>query len=410
MSLTTGTLEERQAALDALLNDPTFDADKADELIAEADQVASEIRSHNEQIERREAARARLGTNAVRPVEPQAPEKRKEEQPLTAKSLAEDFATRAQDYHGGKLQQTYDNFDVRSVITTDGSTQGQPFTPLVPQPGIIQVAQNRPLRLAQMVTRAPTTTPVIEYIRDTTSTPQGNVATVAEGGTKPESTYTFDLVSDTVRTVAHFVNISRNAAADHAQLSAYVQNQGLYGLDYFLDDAIINGSGSGTNLRGILNTSGINVYDPANAGTPYTEARLISLRRAMTPIYSSFYAPTAVAINPQDWQWIELSRDTQGMFRVTQNPQDQITPRIWGLNVVQTTAIAAGTALPGDFAMGCTLWDRQEATIYMTDSHASNFTANVLTLLFELRVGLAIHRLGAFTKTIFAPGTGIETI
>ena len=34
--------------------------------------------------------------------------------------------------------------------------------------------------------------------------------------------------------------------------------------------------------------------------------------------------------------------------------------------------------------------DRQQVTAYMTDSHASNFTSNILTLLLEARLGLAV--------------------
>ena len=47
------------------------------------------------------------------------------------------------------------------------------------------------------------------------------------------------------------------------------------------------------------------------------------------------------------------------------------------------------------------IWDRQQATVHLTDSHASNFVSNVLTLLVEKRLALEVSRPAAFTKITF---------
>jgi HK97 family phage major capsid protein len=420
-NLTSGTLEERRNQLNELLagESPDFEL-----ISAELDGIESEQRAATELAQRQQEMRDRIANSgAFKPAQTQVVAQ-ETTQTTTAPDGSEvrqvsigDMCKRAakqwDGYRGGQVGLTIsrDNGETvdllssalqkRAVLTTDSSTGGGPFTPLVPQSTVIPVNPDRPLRIADIIDRQVTTLPIIEYVRDTTAKGGGNAAEVAEAGTKAETVYTFDLVSDTIKTVAHWTNITRAAVADHAQLQAYLQGRLLYGLGYRLDSQILNGDGTGANLRGILNTSGINLYDPASATVPYSEARVISIRRGMTPVYNAEYAPTAVVMNPDDWQLVELSQDNQGMFRVSPNVQDSLNPRIWGLNVVPTTAIAAGTSLVGDFRLGATLWDRQEATIYITDSHASNFTANVLTLLAELRVGLAIHRLGAFTEIVF---------
>jgi hypothetical protein len=62
---------------------------------------------------------------------------------------------------------------------------------------------------------------------------------------------------------------------------------------------------------------------------------------------------------------------------------------VWGLTPVHSTAIAAGTAMLVD-PMSVAVFDRQQVSAYMTDSHASQFVSNVLTLLLEARIGLGL--------------------
>ncbi len=106
-------------------------------------------------------------------------------------------------------------------------------------------------------------------------------------------------------------------------------------------------------------------------------------------------------MHPDNWETVELSVDNQAAWRVTNNPQNNLTYRIWGMDVVETPAIAKGTALVGDFRMGATLFDRQQAALYVTDSDADKFRMNIITLLAELRVGFAVLRPKAFTHVTF---------
>jgi HK97 family phage major capsid protein len=73
---------------------------------------------------------------------------------------------------------------------------------------------------------------------------------------------------------------------------------------------------------------------------------------------------------------------------------------VWGLPVVATVAIAAGTALVGAFAEAATLWRKQGVRILMSDSHDVNFTKNILVILAELRAQLAVYVPPAFVKTV----------
>jgi HK97 family phage major capsid protein len=72
----------------------------------------------------------------------------------------------------------------------------------------------------------------------------------------------------------------------------------------------------------------------------------------------------------------------------------------WGLRQIRSTAIASGTALLID-PTAVAIFDRQQVQAYMTDSHASNFTSNILTLLLEVRLGLGVFNPAGIAKVTF---------
>lgn len=286
----------------------------------------------------------------------------------------------------------------RALIDTGSSSGGAFQNPQRPSTVGLATPDRTP-RVADLLDRRPTEQNNVEWVQDTSAAGGGSAAEVTEGALKPESTYTFAIVTDPVRTIAHWVNITRQALDDSDLLAQHVEGRLTYGLDYRTDAQILNGDGTAPNVRGILNASGIGTYLAA-AG----EAAVISVRRAMTVAQAAEVNPDGVVMNPTDWERIELSTDTGGMFRVSPSASGALAPRIWGLSVVATNAIAALTFLVGAFRYGATLWERSSA-LFVTDSHASNFTSNILTLLAERRIALSVMVPKAFVKGTFSTGT-----
>lgn len=405
--MTIAELQSRRDEILADLDNPDFSGD-VEARIAEAEQVATDIAAHNAQAARATAARAALSSatpEQVRTVQTShsvaQPEQRgpadHAESLVQSQALA-NFRTNGMkgrisiDVPGLTIRSlTEQRAPIDSTVTSGGAFANPARPAIVPLTNADRVG-----RVADLLDRQTTGDNTVEYVRDTTAAGGGAAAEVAEGAAKPEAGYTFEIVTDSVRTVAHWVQITRQAASDNAQLMGYIRGRLTYGLEYRLDGQILNGNGTAPNLRGILNTSGINTVAPAGA-----EARVISIRKAITTCQLDEYSPTGVVLSPSDWELVELSVDSNGMFRVSPSVSNALAPRIWGLNVVSTSAIAAGTALVGDFRMGATLWDREQAQILMSDSHASTFTSNVLTLLAELRVALSVWRPSAFCKITF---------
>jgi HK97 family phage major capsid protein len=108
--------------------------------------------------------------------------------------------------------------------------------------------------------------------------------------------------------------------------------------------------------------------------------------------------PNAVVVHPNDWYstGFLLAKDSQNRYLLG-DPRasiDQLNT-LWGLRVVVTEAMTENTALVGDFSQAVVA-DRQQASLYMTDSHKDWFGRNLLAVLAEERLGFGVLDPDAF--------------
>ena len=282
-------------------------------------------------------------------------------------------------------------------------------------PGSFGSIQRDPIVVPPMRTRRvrdlfpvrTTTAAVIEYFRMTGFT--NAASTVAERnvgntafGAKPQSSFTFVGAQAPVRTLAHWEAAHRNVLADEPQLRSIIDNELMYGLRLAEDDQILNGDGTGENLEGVLQTSGIQTYDWSDGETtPVPDNKADALRRAATLSFLAYYEPTGIVMHPNDWEDIELSKDETGQYLVAVSVAMGGEPRIWRIPVVETPAIQEGTALIGAFGTGAQLYDREQASIRISEQHADFFVRNAIVILAEQRLALAVKRPEAFVKVTF---------
>jgi HK97 family phage major capsid protein len=259
---------------------------------------------------------------------------------------------------------------------------------------------DRKVYLLDLLPHIPVTQGSIEYVQD--STPLADMANkpteISESGTKPQAGVTFTLKTEAAAVIAAWVNITRQAAADIPQIQAYLDNRLRYGIKRRADAQAINGTGVAPNLTGLANRSGIVTYAPGSS-----EARYKSIRHAIRLGEDSEAVYEIAVLNPADAEIFDLSNDAAaGLHAVdADGGVANAGPRTaWGLTQVRSTAIASGTALLVD-PMAAAVFDRQDIVAYMTDSHASNFTANILTLLLEARIGLGLFDPAGVAKVTF---------
>lgn len=298
--------------------------------------------------------------------------------------------------------------------TLTGATLGNAPTYLyVPQrvPGIIAPAMvDRHVR--DLLPVVQTGMGAVDFIREVVSSGSGsgsgqsalNAATVAEGNLKPESTLVFEEANAPVRTLAHWLPVTRQILEDAAGLRGYIDTRLLYGLALAEDDQLLYGTGTGSEIQGIITADGVQTYN-WSAGLA-GDTKLDAIRRAMTLARLSNYPVTGIVLHPSDWEDIELLKGSDEHYiwiNVTQGGQMQL----WRVPVVDSTAINPLTFLTGAFSMGATLWDRMQAGVRASDSHSDFFTRNMWAILAEERLTQTIYRPSAFVVGTFdsAPGS-----
>ena len=214
-----------------------------------------------------------------------------------------------------------------------------------------------------------------------------NAATeVAEGSAKPQAGPTLAVVTEPIQTIAAWANITRQAAADSPQIQGYLDGRLRYSVKRRADAQVINGDGTSPNLSGLLDRTGINAYTAPGAGTEDTAT---SIRKAITLMEQDEAVPEIIVLNPADAELFDLTNYADAGLHAVPNVAGPGARTAWGLTQVRSTAVASGTAVLID-PMAVAVLDRQQVTAYMTDSHASNFVSNILTLLLEARLGLAV--------------------
>jgi HK97 family phage major capsid protein len=291
---------------------------------------------------------------------------------------------------------------VKSLLTGLSRTSGGAF--IVPdRTDIVEMLGRAPLVLRQLISARTTASDVVEFVQESSHTnaaaavaeatssaaptapgSAGALVPVAGGGYKPEGAWAFVVVQATVKTIAEWVPVTKRALADVAQLEGLINDELQKDILDVVENQILNGDATGDNLRGILNTSGIQTQ--AFATDIFT-----SIRTAITKLHTvGRVIPNAVVLNPADSAIVDLTKDTQGRYYYG-GPQTLGPKVIWGLPIVESEYQAAHTATIGDFTKAVA-WDRQQSTVTMTDSHADFFVRNLVAVLAEERLAFGVTR------------------
>lgn len=234
---------------------------------------------------------------------------------------------------------------------------------------------------------------VVEYYEETTFT--NNATMTAEGVAKTESDLGVTLRSDTVRKVAHWLQATKESLDDVPFLESMIRGRLAFGVRRKEEQQILSGDGTGQNILGILNRSGIQTTAVGGA-TTNIDAVYIAMQKIRGSAGAGFAEPTGVVMHPTNFTAIKLSKTTDGIY-LYGTPSEEGPDRIWGLPIRQTTGITANTALVGAFRPHAEILRREGITIFMSTEHASFAIENKVLLVGESRLGLAVYRPSAFS-------------
>ena len=242
----------------------------------------------------------------------------------------------------------------------------------------------RTLRLRDVLLSGTTASNSIEITRELEYT--NAAAETAEGEAKPESDVDFELVTVPVRTVAHWLKVSRQFLDDAPAVASFIDQRLRYGVEKRIDEQLLAGNGTAPNIGGLTRLGNHVAFTP-EAG----ESAIDSVNRAIYSVWAADYAPTAVIMNPADWGAIEREIGTDGQYLLG-DPKAGSLAQIWGLPVVLTNSMAAGKVMVGAFDIAAQVFNRQGVAVEASESDGDNFTKNLVTLRAEARLALAVYR------------------
>lgn len=283
------------------------------------------------------------------------------------------------------------NLEVKATITlatTNAAGSAGSGVQNTRLPGMVDIPQRR-MTIRDLITPGQMDGNTLEYVREKVFT--NNAGMVAEGAAKPSSDLQLEVVSTGAKVIAHYMKASRQVIDDVAQLRSMIDQRLLYGLANKEESQLLNGDGTGQNLLGIIpQATAYSAPITISGATSIDMMRLAMLQAALADLPA-----TGHVMNPADWAWIELLKDTTGGY-IIGNPQGTISPTLWGLPVVTTQAIAIDKFLTGAFRMGAQLFDRWQARVELATENEDDFIKNLVTILAEERLALAVYRPQAF--------------
>jgi HK97 family phage major capsid protein len=250
---------------------------------------------------------------------------------------------------------------------------------------------------------------VIDFVK--VNAPMVKASPQVEAAAKAENAVTFTTVSERVKTIATWIPATRQVLDDFSELMTFIRTMMPYYVNLEEELQLLSGDGTGENLHGLIPQATAFSTGLLNAAAGWNKIDMIG--RAIQQITAAKeMQPTFVAMHPNDWWDIRLTKDGFGRYILgdpqqgslaqvgmgTLNPQQNL----FGLTVDPTTNMTAGTFLVGSGSPIATeIRDRLEMQIDVSTEHQDFFTKNLVAVRAEKRLVLVTRRPGAFVSGSF---------
>lgn len=276
------------------------------------------------------------------------------------------------------------DIELKTLMSTSAG-----FAPESTRTGRIVEAATRPIQVLDLIPMTGTGQASVVYMEETTRTHAA--AEGAEASAYNESTFELTERSSQVRKITDSIPVTDEQLEDEPQVRGYLDQRLRFGLRQRLDTQVISGNGTPPNLRGILNTSGIQTQAKG------TDPRFDAIHKGITKVRVTGRAfPNAVALHPNDWEAIRLTRTADGIY-ILGNPAEPGPMTLFGLPVALGDVITENSAIVGDFANFCGLHERRGVNIQVGYS-GTQFAEGKQLIRADVRVAFVVYRPAAFCQ------------
>jgi len=206
---------------------------------------------------------------------------------------------------------------------------------------------------------------------------------------KPTSTIQTELADAKPYTYADGYDVTNALLSDAPALATYMNNELRYSLDSVVEDKLLNGTGTGGQPKGILNTTGVQelTYTPGADAM----AQVKAIRQAITKITTLPGGNvTAVLMSPEDDESWDLLQDANDRF-FGQGPFGQGPNTSWGRTRALSQRLAPGTVILGDWRQ-VALLDVEGLSILAFNQHKDYAQRNLVYVRAEMRAAQVIWK------------------
>ncbi|WP_030777345.1 phage major capsid protein [Streptomyces sp. NRRL S-920] len=215
-------------------------------------------------------------------------------------------------------------------------------------------------------------------------------------GAYPESALALTERQEPVRKIATFLPVTDEQFEDEPRAKGYVENRLPFMIQQRLDSQLLVGNGTAPNLRGTENVVGINTQ--ALGGDSIPDAIYKAARKIRD---TGFAEPSVCFIAPSKWEGVRLLKTADGQY-IWGHPSMVGPFTIWGIPVVETTAVTATKAVLGDYTNFAELAMRRGIDVQVSNSHSDYFVKGKLAIRADMRCA-ALH----YRPLAFAAVTGL---
>lgn len=271
------------------------------------------------------------------------------------------------------------------------------------RPGIVEGAF-RVFTIEDLLVSIPTSSNAIDWVRENVFT--NAAAETAEGIQIPQSSITFTPGTMPVQNIAHFVKITRQLAMDNASLAAYINRRMVYGVNMRVESQLVAGNGTAPNIGGLTLAGNFTAHG-------YTAASLTALALSPTNRFDLIgkmigdcaladYPADVVMLNTADWWTLRLTKDDQGRYLLG-DPGSAAAPVLFGLPVVASNAMVAGSVWVGSLSQAATLHNRDGIVLDLSDSDENNFQLGLVSVRAMRRLALTVEKPAAARYGLLVP-------
>ena len=286
-------------------------------------------------------------------------------------------------------------------LSSSGSLTGSYLVPPTIVPGVfIKPYETRHVR--DFVPVGTTNSNIIRYIQDDGPTYTPAVpTTVAEGATKPQIDRSLEIKDTPVRKIATYFRVPEEMIDDIPYLSSFLSQVGVQEVMLVEDAQLLYGDGTGQNLSGLFTNATAFAAGAAIVPSPNNYdvigAAKLQIRKA------HFQGPAVAMISPLDYYTMRFgTKDTTKNYMLMGGGNGiDMGLNVDGTRIIENTNVAEGDFLVFDPSR-VQIFDRMGTTVRFYDQDQDNAIKNLITIVIEKRLALAVYYTKALVKGTFA--------